>query len=245
MPAAVSEQHLIEAIHSAFIRAQGSNVVNDYKPRLVFNDQTRGERVLSVIEDDLQHCKRYDISVAFVTHAGVEPLLGKLEEIDKRGVRGRILTTDYLTFTEPQALRVLKKLKNVEIKMFRCNGREGFHTKGYIFKNDDLVRILVGSSNWTDAALATNREWNTHVVTKEKGEFAQQLQDEFDALWDSPYAQTFDKFIDEYTELYKIAKKKRNVVEEEIETETVTLKPNTMQQSFIDRLGDLYKKGEP
>lgn len=244
MPAAVSEQHLIEAIHSAFIRAQGSYVVNDYKPRLVFNDQSRGERVLSVIEDDLQHCKRYDISVAFVTHAGVEPLLGKLEEIDKRGVHGRILTTDYLTFTEPQALRVLKKLKNVEIKMFRCNGREGFHTKGYIFRNDDLVRILVGSSNWTDAALATNREWNTHVVTKEKGEFAQQLQDEFDALWDSPYAQTFDQFIDEYTELYKIAKKKRRLVEEEIETETVNLKPNTMQQSFIDRLVDLYKKGE-
>ena len=133
MPAAVQEQQLIEAIHHSFIEAQGSNIVSDYKPRLVFNDKDRGERVLSVIEDDLLNCERYDISVAFVTHSGVVPLLTQLAEIDKRGVPGRILTTDYLTFTEPQALRVLKQLKNVEIRMSRCNGREGFHTKGYMF----------------------------------------------------------------------------------------------------------------
>lgn len=244
MPASVQEQQLIEAIHHSFIEAQVADIVSDYKPRLVFNDKDRGERVLSVIEDDLLACQRYDISVAFVTHTGVEPLLSQLEEIDRRGVPGRILTTDYLTFTEPQALRVLKQLKNVEIRMYRCNGREGFHTKGYMFGNGDIVRILIGSSNWTGAALCTNREWNTHVVTKDKGEFSQQLQNEFNELWNSPVSQTFDQFIDEYTELYKSAKAKRKVVEEEIETETVKLTPNTMQMAFVDRLMDLYNNGE-
>lgn len=47
---------------------------------------------------------------------------------------------------------------------------EGFHTKGYIFKKEEIYRIIIGNSNMTSAALTSNREWNTKVVSTEQGE---------------------------------------------------------------------------
>ena len=33
------------------------------------------------------------------------------------------------------------------------NAKEGFHTKGYIFKKKEIYRMIVGSSNMTLSAL--------------------------------------------------------------------------------------------
>lgn len=53
--------------------------------------------------------------------------------------------------------------------MYRTDeAQEGFHTKGYIFKNEELYRIIVGSSNLTLSALTKNREWNTKVVSTDQ-----------------------------------------------------------------------------
>ena len=47
---------------------------------------------------------------------GITPLLQTLRELKYRGVRGKILTTDYLTFSEPEALRKLAQFENLELK---------------------------------------------------------------------------------------------------------------------------------
>ena len=47
---------------------------------------------------------------------------------------GKILTTGYLYFTESKALRKLKEFLNIEIRLY-SHEKEGFHTRGYIFKN--------------------------------------------------------------------------------------------------------------
>ena len=46
----------------------------------------------------------------------------------------------------------------------------GFHTKEYIFKKEELYRIIIGSSNMTSAALIVNKEWNTKLISTENGE---------------------------------------------------------------------------
>lgn len=80
--------------------------------------------------------------------------LQTLRELENRGISGCILTTDYLTFSEPKALDKLAGLKNIELKMYCASeSRDGFHTKGYIFKSDEIYRIIVGSSNLTLSVL--------------------------------------------------------------------------------------------
>ena len=65
---------------------------------------------------------------------------------------------------------------------------EGFHTKGYIFRKDEIYRIIIGSSNITSAALTSNHEWNTKLISTEQGEMAKEIGAEFKELWNSPYA---------------------------------------------------------
>lgn len=73
--------------------------------------------------------------------------------------------------------------------------KEGFHTKGYIFKKEEIYRIIIGSSNITSAALTYNREWNTKIVSTEDGEMAREIVQEFDSLWNSKYALNLTHFM--------------------------------------------------
>ena len=113
-----------------------------YRPQFVSNNHKEGKKVLSSVEDELLKCDRFQISVAFITMSGITPLLQTLKELENRGIPGRILTTDYLTFSDPKALRKLEEFSNLHVKMYVTDQtEEGFHTKGYIFKKEEMYRI--------------------------------------------------------------------------------------------------------
>ena len=218
-----------------------------YKPQFISNNYKQGKKVLSSIEDELLVCDQFQISVAFITMGGITPLLQTLRELEKRGVKGEILTTNYLNFSEPRALEKLNKLSNITLKMYDVEASgDGFHTKGYIFRKDEIYRIIIGSSNMTKTALTSNREWNTRVVSTEKGEIAQSILDEFNELWNSEYALEYDAFYEIYRERYKIIKKQREIAKsDEIPSvEKYRLQPNSMQVGFIVNLKKIIEAGE-
>lgn len=231
---------------TAFIDgAYASNLA--YKPQFVSNNYKEGKKVLASIEDELLACDQFQISVAFITMSGITPLLQTLKELEKRGVKGEILTTNYLNFSEPRALEKLNTLSNITLKMYDVEAAdEGFHTKGYIFKNEEIYRIIIGSSNITSAALTSNREWNTKVVSTEQGEVAQNIVAEFKELWNSRYALIFDDFYESYKEKYKIIKRQREIArQEEIPSiDKYRLQPNAMQVGFITNLRKMIEAGE-
>ena len=207
----------------------------------------KGKKVLSSIEDELLTCDRFQISVAFITMSGITPLLQTLKELEKRNIPGEILTTNYLNFSEPRALEKLNSLSNITLKMFDVErAAEGFHTKGYIFKKDEIYRIIIGSSNITSAALTSNREWNTKLLSTEQGEMAKEIVAEFRELWNSSYALFYDEFYENYKERYKIIKHQREIAKEQEITsiESYKLKPNSMQVKFITNLRKIVESGE-
>ena len=89
---------------------RGSLALNS---EFVSNDPVYGKKVLSSIEDGLKTCDCFYISVAFITSSGIEPLLPVLKDLENRNIKGQILTTDYLTFSEPRALEKLEKFSNI------------------------------------------------------------------------------------------------------------------------------------
>lgn len=133
----------------------GSVVSNNiYRPQFVSNNHKEGKKVLSSIEDELLVCDGFQISVAFITMNGITPLLQTLKELEKRNIKGEILTTNYLNFSEPKALKKLNELSNITLKMYDVQvANEGFHTKGYIFRKEEIYHIIIGSSNITSVAL--------------------------------------------------------------------------------------------
>ena len=149
---------LQQGMHTAFVDAAATSNLA-YKPQFISNNYKSGRKVLASIEEELAACDEFAISVAFITMSGITPILQTLKELEKKGIPGRILTTDYLMFSEPKALDKLAELTNIELKMFRTDETgEGFHTKGYIFREQEIYRIIVGSSNMTLSALTSNRE---------------------------------------------------------------------------------------
>ena len=225
--------------------AVAANLV--YKPAFVSNNPEDGKKVISSVEDELLHCEEFQISVAFITMGGVTPLLQTLKELEKKGVKGQILTTNYLNFSEPKALEKLNGLKNITLKMYDVEAAgNGFHTKGYIFKKDEIYRIIIGSSNMTSAALTVNKEWNTKLVSTENGEVAEKIVEEFHNLWNSEYALLYEDFYEVYKERYNIIKHQREIAKsEEIPSlEKYRLKPNSMQQGFIANLRKILEGGE-
>lgn len=218
-----------------------------FKPQFVSNNYKEGKKVLSSIEDELLACDRFQISVAFITLGGIEPLLQTLKELERRNIPGEILTTNYLNFSEPKALEKLNELSNITLKMYDVNAAgEGFHTKGYIFKKEEIYRIIIGSSNMTKSALTTNREWNTKVISTEHGEVAIEIVQEFNELWNSQYALGFDDFYESYKEKYRIIKRQQEIAKREQVTsiENYKLKPNSMQVGFISNLRKIIQAGE-
>lgn len=225
-----------------------------YRPQFIYNDNKNGQKVFSAIEDELLRCDSFSISVAFITRGGITPLLQTLKELGRRGVPGRILTTDYLCFSDPVALDTIASLSNIELRMYQTeHSGNGFHTKGYIFQKSEEYRFIIGSSNLTQDALTRNMEWNTKLVSTNKGEMANSVLAEFEKIWNATeYTKPYEEFIEKYRRKYEekqlfnkmVAKQKKIAKSEAVPSvEAYTLQPNSMQRAFIYNLLELRSKG--
>lgn len=235
-------QNIQSGLSTAFLDKNiSSNVL--YRPQFISNDYKNGRKVLSTIEDELLHCDSFLISVAFITMGGITPLLQTLRTLEDKGIKGKILTTDYLAFSDPKALDKLATFSSIELKMYLVpDSKNGFHTKGYIFQSNEIYKILIGSSNMTNTALTTNREWNTKIVSTKSGEFVSEMLDEFEELWNHPNTYSYNEFIGAYRVHYEEYKKVKQ--KEEIKLPSKQLIPNSMQQAFISSLRNIRNSNE-
>lgn len=234
---------VLEAADSAYIDSAVNSSLA-VRPQFLSNNHRQGRKVLSAIEAELRQCSSFIFSVAFISMSGVVPLLQTLKELEQKGVPGRILATNYLSFSEPAALRKLADLSNVELRLFDSQGAKapGFHTKGYLFEYENgSCRAIVGSSNMTGAALSLNKEWNIRIVGLPSGEVFGDIRDEFESMWDA--ASSLDDVIDAYEVLYR-EKQQLLKTQQIITFNQAKLEPNAMQLRFIAGLQDILDSHE-
>lgn len=216
-------------------------------PSLVYNDAAEGNKVYCSIQDELDTCKSFWFSVAFITQSGLQLLKTDLKEMEKRGIPGKILTTDYLCFSDPKALDFLSSFSNLEVRMFLTNEKQkGFHTKGYFFEHEDSVRVIVGSSNLTDSALTVNEEWNTRLISEKDGEFIYEIDRRFHELFDDLHSVPYENYRETYLKLWEESRKQKKLAlsEEHFSLKQYALKPNEMQMKFIENLRKMMEEGK-
>lgn len=250
------KKDLADALEQAFID-DSVDSLDTLRPEFVHNDPNKHEKVIDEIVKQLRTCDEFKISVAFITDSGIEYLINTLNELTDSEFRnklhpnfkgGKILTTDYLAFTEPKALERLSHFPGIEIKMYKVSDKahNPFHTKGYIFREKDLYKVIIGSSNLTDKALTISNEWNSEFTSTENGSFIKKVEDEFDSLWSQ--ATPLDEYIDTYRRIYQEqeAIRESGISRSESNCETA-IEPNDMQIRFVDRLKakimEGYKRG--
>ncbi|MGG0656895.1 DUF3427 domain-containing protein [Rummeliibacillus pycnus] len=229
------------SLHKGFIN-QNKPVSAQFKPKLLTNKAH--ENVLSTLLQELKTCKTFTFSVAFITEGGLATLKTMLYDLNKKGIKGRILTSTFLNFNQPKMFKELLKLENVEV---RLTGVKGFHSKGYIFEHEDYYSLIVGSSNLTDSALKANFEWNVFLTSLEEGEVIQHFKNQFEDAWKEGILLT-DEWIANYKQNYvavPFIKNQANIIEAKTEyltnalAESLSIKPNKMQSEALEQLKEL------
>lgn len=145
---------------------------------------------LNRIKDCLKKCNSFSFSVSFIKKAGLVLLERDIEEALHRGATGKIITSTYQNFTDIGSLEQFlvwqKEYENFECHLdYEYFGDSGFHTKGYMFEYDDIVELIVGSSNITRFALLKNYEWNISLISKENLNAYNDALIEFNLIWEN------------------------------------------------------------
>jgi superfamily II DNA or RNA helicase len=208
----------------------------DYQPELLVNQKKPPKKVLTTILHELENCSHFYISVAFVTTSGVAAIINKLKELEDRAIQGKILVSQYLNFTQPEALRRILQFKNIDLRIATSGNA---HTKGYIFRNSVYYNIIVGSSNLTAQALSTNKEWNLKVSALDESGIVEKLLREFQADFENGTLVT-----EEYIASYEEAYQKQLIHNLKNRNHTITefqeiITPNSMQREALENLNNL------
>ncbi|USK60756.1 DEAD/DEAH box helicase [Peribacillus asahii] len=208
--------------------------------KLIVNSQ-KGN-LLNELTKAIDECERFYFSVAFINFSGLQLLLDAFKEAEKKGVKGQIITSTYLNFTEGKALKKIKNFNNIDLKVFVTDREIGFHTKAYIFEFKDYYKVIIGSSNITQSALKSNIEWNVELITKDDALFIQDVLKEYDYLWNSS-VEADDEFIRRYEEFIQSLsafQPKKQMIYENAEY----IVPNRMQKQAVENLERIRSFGE-
>jgi HKD family nuclease len=170
------KNNLKDSINTSFID-KNIDSTQEYQAKIIHNCKKSEEKVLYTLLRELETCEEFFFSVAFITNSGVATIINTLKELEQKGIKGKILTSQYLNFTEPIALKRLKKFKNIELKI---SINESFYAKGYLFRKKDIYSLIIGSSNLTQSALTINKEWNLKVCTYKDSQLINDAKSIFD-----------------------------------------------------------------
>ncbi len=156
--------------------------VDDREPHLTEGgSEGLGTPLLRLMRDPA--FDRIDLVVSFVMRSGWTIVEAPLTDAVEGGAVVRVLTTDYLNYTDPHALTRLLDLTTtwpdrVAVKIFSDPG-VAFHPKSYLFWSSRSERAMsfVGSSNLSRSGLDGGVEWNLGVPT------AGPMREAFERLW--------------------------------------------------------------
>lgn len=117
----------------------------------------------------LRRWASFELAVAWLNRSGARKIHGSMEDFLVKG--GRIRATIGLDFgsTTYEALSTLLDLEesgtNITTHVFHDeNPACTFHPKVFLFSNEELARLYVGSNNLTGAGLDTNLEASLHFA---------------------------------------------------------------------------------
>ncbi len=183
---------------------------------------------------ELMNCKSFTWAVAFITSDMLTPLKVVLADLDRQGIQGTLITSDYLGFNSPQMFAELLKIPNLKVMVTTVTG---FHTKGYFFTHDDYSTALIGSANLTRAALLQNHETMLKVTSSQNSTLFSQITTGIRHLQSESYPLT-KEWITNYAKSWQSSKANNS-----LKQNSQKIIPNQMQRTALNELQGLINRG--
>ncbi len=194
------------------------------------------------LKKSIKRASRIDIIVSFLMESGVKMLVKDLEEAIDRGAEVRILTGNYLSITQPQALYMLRDALGDRINLrFYSEKNKSFHPKSYIFHYADDGEVFIGSSNISRGALTNSIEWNYRLAKRNSEEDFKAFADSFVDLWENHSYEVDDKVLASYARSWIRPKIYKNMFEGDQSNVVDMVEPRGAQ---IEALYELKKTRE-
>lgn len=187
------------------------------------------------LKKSIKDADSIDIIVSFLMKSGIDMILDELKDSN---AKIRILTTDYLNITQPEALYTLKEeLPEAQIHFYSTKNKS-FHPKAYIFSNEEDSEIYIGSSNLSRGALTTSIEWNYHFTKSENEKDFNSFQENFEDLFENHSIKITDDILKDYSKNWKKPKSDIEIIRPEKD-----FKPNPSQIEALYELNRTREEG--
>ena len=236
--------------HSDIINAATSALTDNnfesielLQPKLITNEKENDIKILSYLINRIEECDEFYFSSAFLTNSGLASLYNTLKNFSNKPNKiGKIIVSDYLCFTQPEALERISKLGSIEARL-HSDGK--FHGKGYLFKIGDKFDLLIGSANLTANALCINNELNLHISASDSGSLIDNFKLFFEQTFNEAKRITEDELYFYRNKYYSIPRqlnKENNHFQEGLDRKI--FEPNLLQIEAIDNLNKLREEHE-
>ncbi len=214
-----------------------------YDPQLIINIPQKKQFLLNLLQEDLEKSQSFFFSIAFITTSGLNSIKVQLADLQEKGINGRLITSTYLLFNSPTIFWELLKIPNLEV---RISEKEGFHSKGYLFKHSQYNSFIIGSSNLTMKALKLNYEWNIRLTSYDHGEIIHQMEAHMEEEWELAKPLTREWIVD-YTITYDTQEGIEQLITDHQVSDilpTNIIVPNKMQEHALRNIQAVREAGE-
>jgi superfamily II DNA or RNA helicase/HKD family nuclease len=162
------------------------------RPATPFSDaalmtNARNEPTLAAeLRAELASADHVDLLCAFIKWQGLRLLENQLNELRRRSIPLRVITTTYLGATDARALDALVNEFGAEVRINYETDRTRLHAKAWLLRrNTGFHTAYVGSSNLSHAAIVDGLEWNVRLSALSTPHLLEKFRATFDSYWEN------------------------------------------------------------
>ncbi len=146
---------------------------------------------------ELASADQVDLLCAFVKWQGLRLLEDELNELRRRKVPLRVITTTYLGATDARALDALVDEFGAQVRINYETERTRLHAKAWLLRrNTGFHTAYVGSSNLSHAALVDGLEWNVRLSAVSTPHLLEKFRATFESYWQNREFQAYQPAAD-------------------------------------------------
>lgn len=136
------------------------------------------------IRAEMMSADRVDILVSFIKWSGLRLLIPAFEELVRRKVPVRIITTSYMGASDAEAVEWLARQVGFAVQVSYDTARTRLHAKAYhFFRKSGYSTAYIGSANMSAPAMTSGVEWTVKVTAQDMPHVLERFSAEFETYW--------------------------------------------------------------
>ncbi|MDH4445539.1 MAG: DUF3427 domain-containing protein [Akkermansiaceae bacterium] len=136
------------------------------------------------IRAEMMSADRVDILVSFIKWSGLRLLIPAFEDLVRRKVPVRIITTSYMGASDAEAVEWLARQPGFMVQVSYDTARTRLHAKAYHFvRKSGFSTAYIGSANMSAPAMTSGVEWTVKVTAQDMPHVLERFAAEFETYW--------------------------------------------------------------